>query len=188
MLPARLCFELSDTSWFTRQIRSGGIERFDALCAVVAAAPYGRVNDQNDPLAVLVENRGTCSTKHRLLAAVAQASDRPDIRLIVGIYRMSEANTPGVEAVLTAAGLPYILEAHCYLESENQRFDFTGLRAGSASVFSALVSEHNVPVESLAQEKAVLHRAALNAWAPGFGLSFEQAWSIREACIAALQA
>jgi hypothetical protein len=101
---------------------------------------------------------------------------------------MSEANTPGVGVVLKAARLPYILEAHCYLRLESERFDFTGLGAGCTSVFSALVSEHNVSVESLILEKAALHQRALKAWAPSFGLGVEQAWSIRDACIAALQA
>ena len=40
---------------------------------------------------------------------------------MLGIYEMSDRNTPGVGRVLTAHGLSYIPEAHCYLRCQGER-------------------------------------------------------------------
>jgi hypothetical protein len=110
------------------------------------------------------------------------------VQLIVGIYEMSEENTPGVGAVLNTASLTGIPEAHCYLSIEGERFDFTGLPAGSSSPFAALLAEHTVSPTNLSQVKVELHKAAIAAWASNRGISKEAAWATREACIAALAA
>ena len=48
-----------------------GLSDFGQLTAHVQSLEYGRTSKPEDPLAVLQEGRGTCSSKHRLLAAVA---------------------------------------------------------------------------------------------------------------------
>src|SRR5437016_6324405 len=60
---------------------------------------YSRNRDRADHLSVMRERRGTCSTKHALLARLA-IEQRLQISLMLGIYEMSELNTPGVGAVL----------------------------------------------------------------------------------------
>jgi hypothetical protein len=137
-------------------------------------------------LAVLQEARGTCSAKHRFLATVAQDSGHSEVQLTVGIYEMSEENTPGVGAVLNAASLASIPEAHCYLSIEGERFDFTGLSAGSSCPFAALLAEYTVSPTNLPQVKIALHMGAIAAWAKDRGISNETAWATREACIAVL--
>jgi hypothetical protein len=144
------------------------------------------VSNAAEALSVLREHKGTCSSKHRLLAEVARDCGHPEIELVVGIYAMSEANTPGVGAVLRAASCVSIPEAHCYLRVGVARFDFTGLAEGHESPFASLLEEHVVPPESLATAKPSLHRLALDRWAPTVGRSPATAWSLREACIAAL--
>ncbi|TAN11149.1 MAG: hypothetical protein EPN34_08115 [Burkholderiaceae bacterium] len=105
---------------------------------------------------------------------------------MVGIFAMCEANTPGVGTVLDAAGLTSIPEAHCYLKINGERFDFTGLRSGTASPFESLVTEQVVAPAALAERKIHFHKDAIAAWAPAHGLTAKAAWPIREACIAAL--
>jgi hypothetical protein len=107
---------------------------------------------------------------------------------MVGIYEMSENNTPGVGAVLNEGSLASIPEAHCYLSIEGERFDFTGLSAGSSSPFAALLAEYPVSPANLAQIKGELHKEAIAGWASERGISKEAAWAAREACIAALAA
>ena len=79
-----------------RDLRSAG--------QYIQALPYGRNSHPGDPLIVLKENRRTCSTKHALLRRLA-IEQNLDIVLILGIYEMSEQNTPGVGAVLAKYGL-----------------------------------------------------------------------------------
>jgi hypothetical protein len=135
---------------------------------------------------VLRERCGTCSSKHQLLAAVAHECGHVEVQLVVGIYEMSEHNTPGVGPVLGAASLSSIPEAHCYLVVAGERLDFTGLRSGSSSPFDALLTEHVVLPADLPEAKGNLHRRAITTWSDALGISTARAWDIREACIAAL--
>lgn len=166
----------------------GGIQTFEDLAKHVKSLPYGRITHPNDPWAVLTENKGTCSSKHQLLAMVAQQSGHDKVLLMVGIYEMSERNTPGVSAVLRVASIESIPEAHCYLAAEGQRFDFTGLQQGVSSPFDSLLEEHVVSPMELPVVKIALHKRVLSEWAKQVDMSEEEAWALREACIAALAA
>src|SRR5688572_26927349 len=137
MSTMNLDFELSSTGQLSQIARRKGFDRFAALAEHVRALPYGRVVGTS-PSAVLDEQRGTCSSKHALLARIGREANRPDIELFVGIYQMNDVNTPGVGEVLAGHGLISVPEAHCYLRVGARRFDFTGLRTGSASPFDSL--------------------------------------------------
>jgi len=169
-------------------VRACGFAHFEELAGHLRALPYGRVATDADFPAVLTQRRGTCSTKHRLLAAVAHDCGHRDVRLTVGIYLMSGANTPAVAATLGAAGLAEIPEAHCYLSLGGTRADFTGLPPCPQSPFDALVAEHDVAPAALSGRKPQLHRAFMASWARDRGIDPEHAWAVREACIAALAA
>jgi len=187
-LSGRLQFRISGGSTLCDAVRSRGFESFEHLAEHVRKLPYGRTSNAEDPLAVLQHGRGTCSAKHQLLAAVAQDCGHSEVQLTVGIYEMSGENTPGVGVVLNAASLTSIPEAHCYLTIEGDRFDFTGLSTGSLSPFAALLAEYTVSPTNLPQVKVTLHKQVIAAWARDRGISKEQAWATREACIAALAA
>jgi hypothetical protein len=187
-LSNRLQFRISGGSALCEEVRSRGFEAFDQLAEHVRTLPYGRTSNAKDPLAVLRQGRGTCSAKHQLLAAVAQDCGHSEVQLTIGIYEMSEENTRGIGTVLNAASLTCIPEAHCYLSIEGERFDFTGLPAGSSSPFAALVAEYTVSPTNLPQIKIEIHKEAIAAWARDRGISKEAAWAAREACIAALAA
>jgi hypothetical protein len=58
----------------------------------VRSLPYGRNSDHSDWRLVLGEGRGTCSTKHALLADLAR-ENRRHVALMLGIYEMDEDNT-----------------------------------------------------------------------------------------------
>jgi hypothetical protein len=178
-------FEIMARSPISRGICAAGISTFAQLTQRVAAIPYGRTSSES-PVAVLIQNRGTCSSKHRLLAEVAQEFQQFAITLTVGIYDMHEGNTPGVGVILDAADVASIPEAHCYLKVGDSRFDFTGSRRGATSPFQSLVCEMAVSPKDLVQYKKRLHENHLLNWAGQHGLSLEDAWAIREACISAL--
>jgi hypothetical protein len=187
-LSRRLQFPISGSSPLCDSIRSSGFESFEDLAEHIRKLPYGRTANTDEPLAVLRQGRGTCSAKHQLLAAVAQDCGHAEVQLTVGIYEMSEENTPGVGAVLNEASHASIPEAHCYLTIEGERFDYTGLSAGNSSPFAALLAEYTVSPKNLQQIKVALHKEAIADWARERGISEMEAWATREACIAALAA
>lgn len=165
-----------------------GVGDFRAAGRHVALLAYGRTSNRADFTAVLRERRGTCSTKHALLAALALEQKLP-ATLTLGIYEMNERNTPGVGAVLEAHGLASILEAHCYLTHEGMRVDVTRSRAAPASMI--FLHEEAIAPEQIGDYKVSLHRQFLKQWMDRNAVaagqrSLEELWRIREACIAAL--
>lgn len=183
-----LHFAIHPSGTLCESVLALGLTSFDQLAAYVRSLPYGRTTNIADLRAVLEEKRGTCSSKHQLLAAVAHECGHYEVQLTVGIYEMSEQNTPGVGTVLNSASLASVPEAHCYLTVGGERFDFTGLLPGSSSPFDALLAEHIVSPTDLPQTKVRLHMHAVATWANAVGVSAVSAWATREACIAALSA
>ena len=155
----------------------------------VCQLPYGRNSDPNDALIVLVEQRGTCSTKHALIRRLA-FEQRLDIALVLGIYEMSEGNTPGIDPVLRQNGLSHIPEAHCYLRIEGKRIDITRPPSSRAMPIARLLHEEEIGPEQITHYKTAVHKRFLMEWIANnsglSGLTFEKIWEIREECIARL--
>jgi hypothetical protein len=108
----------------TSAFLSVGKVDFRAAAKYVCELPYGRNSDPDVPLIVLAERRGTCSTKHALLRRLAMEQGF-DATLILGIYEMTERNTPPVGGVLRQHGISSLLEAHCYLRIGGKSIDVT---------------------------------------------------------------
>ncbi len=168
--------------------RRMGCTSYRTAARYVHELPYGRNSDRADYRLVLTEERGTCSTKHALLAAVAREQNLP-VSLTVGIYDMAEANTPGVGRVLRAHGLESVPEAHCYLTTSGHRIDLTRSGVNPRTAIARLHGEWTLDPEQIGAHKIELHHLALQEWLrerPELSLTFEELWSVREACIRAL--
>lgn len=175
---------------YTSLFQMAGIHDFAGAARHVRALPYGRIADRQKLWLVLEEGRGSCTTKHALLAELAR-EQRIDVQLTLGIYEMSERNTPGVGRVLSVYRLEYIPEAHCYLRHEGGEFDITGVLAGAEPIHHFL-HEEPISVDQIGAYKQDLHQRFLRDWITRTdsvrGRSLEEVWRIREACIAALAA
>jgi hypothetical protein len=150
--------------------------------------PFGRNADRANFQLVLSERRGTCSTKHALLAAVALEQNLP-VALTIGIYDMTDANTPGVGRVLSAHGLESIPEAHCYLGYGGRRVDITRSGVSAQRSIDRFHEEWTIEPSQIGAHKLAFHQQYLRGWLRerrDLPLSFEELWQIREACILAL--
>jgi hypothetical protein len=176
-------FPIEGTGPLSRDARSRGYRQFAEVAEAVRSLPYGRPRDSQNVLAVFEEQRGTCSSKHRYLAALAHECGHTEVKLMLGLYAMSDNNTPGVGAVLGAAGIAAIPEAHCYLMCGERRFDYTGLPSGGTSPFESLLDERPISPRDLPSVKFVYHRGAVADWARGRGIDPDSAWALREKCI-----
>jgi hypothetical protein len=140
-------------------------------------------------LGVLNERKGTCSTKHALLKALASEQGLP-IRLMLGIYEMNVRNTPLVGLVLEEYHLPCIPEAHCYLVHQGRRIDVTrNLDDQESEPISAFLVEEEITTEQIGEYKRRWHQAFMRQWLHQRNLldfDADQLWRIREECIAAL--
>jgi hypothetical protein len=112
-----------------------------------------------------------------------------DVVLTLGIYEMSETNTPGVGPVLARHGLASIPEAHCYLVSDGHRIDVTRDVVGAEPIGSFL-HEEPIGIDQIGAYKLELHRRVLADWmgrdAAAQGRTLAELWAIREECIASL--
>jgi len=167
-------------------IRTGMLD-YRAAARFVSHLPYGRNFLVSDPLGVMREGRGTCSTKHALLRRLAIEQDL-EVLLMVGIYEMTAENTPGVGSVLERYRLASLPEAHCYLRYCGKRVDITR-GSGSRRELKFFLEEDIVP-EQIGEYKAALHRRFMQRWMTESDVAgrrnLEERWQIREECIAVL--
>lgn len=167
-----------------------GIRHFQSAAEFVNGLPFGRNAACADKMAVLREGRGTCSTKHALLRRLALEQNL-EINLVLGIYVMSEQNTPGVGDVLAKYGLTALPEAHCYLRSGKRRIDVTRVTERDAvERIAQFLHEETISPDQIGEYKADVHRKFLEKWVASSDLNvtytLEELWTIREECIAAL--
>ena len=181
---------LPDIGAWSTQFRARGARTLRDAGRVLQELAYGRLADGHTYRDVLHDGRGTCSTKHAVLAEVAAEAGVAAL-LTVGLYDMCEANTPGVGDVLAAAGLPSIPEAHCYVILDGDRIDITRARSIDTHDLGEIHDEFVVEPAELADHKEAIHREFLSTWmvshsALVHGRSEDELWQIRERCIAAL--
>jgi hypothetical protein len=165
-----------------------GIPDFRAAGRHLYSLPYGRNTDRANFHLVLSEERGTCSTKHALLAELAREQQLP-ISLTLGIYAMHDRNTPGVGVILSCYNLPFIPEAHCYLTYEGERIDITRSGTEAAEPIDHFLYEETILPSQIGKYKVDLHKRFLRRWLAEDNTnrySFEESWAIREECIASL--
>ena len=91
-----------------------GITSFKDACLFVHELAYGYNSNYDDPLILFKEMQGTCTSKHAVIAGLAQELQIPLYKSI-GIYRFTEEIAEGAEEILLKYDLPYIPMIHCFL-------------------------------------------------------------------------
>jgi hypothetical protein len=166
-----------------------GIGDFQQAARWVHELPYGRNTDRGDFRLILSERRGTCSTKHALLAQLAAEQSLP-VLLTLGLFEMTERNTPGIGPMLRQHGLSAIPEAHCYLVYAGRRIDVTHFGIARPEDIDFLREERISP-DQIGKYKMTWHRRLLREWVerhqPPLRLTWQQVWEVREDCIRALE-
>ena len=178
-------YPLSSGDELTALARHNGINSWSECIRFVQALPYGRNRNRSDFSLVLSEKRGTCSSKHAFLKQIADLNHIPDIKLILGIYKMNADNTPGIGTVLADHSIDFIPEAHCYLKIDGQRLDITNPGSDVASIENDILQEKGIEAVQVAEFKVNYHQNFLKKWLQSTNstFEFEEIWSIREECI-----
>lgn len=179
-------FPLRNHSATAQQFLALGISTYHKAAYHIQDLPYKRNSNRADFMLVISEQHGTCSTKHALLAQLAHEHNEP-VELLMGMYEMNEANTPGVGTVLQRYGIDSLPEAHCCLLYRGQPIDLTRIQSVSSQPIRFLVQEVIKP-DQIGEYKESRHHSFLLQWCAATGLDFELAWQVREECIEALSA
>ena len=182
-------FNINDAGEISKQFLNLGIHTFHHATTYIKNLPYRRTSAPFPLINVLTEQYGVCSTKHALLKTLANENGHPEIQLVMGIYKMNEWNTHGVGPVLQKYGLQYLPEAHTYLKYQGQVYDLTKMNA-NLRFAESLLEELVLQPEQVGPYKIEKHKDYLLKWLYETRLiqkfSLEQAWQIREECIAAM--
>ncbi|NHJ31446.1 MAG: hypothetical protein FK732_01155 [Asgard group archaeon] len=101
-----------------------GITSFKEACLYVHNLEYGYNSDKDDKVILFKEKMGSCTTKHGVIASLAEELDLPLYKKI-GIYKLNEIIVTGTSKILERYDIPYIPMVHCFLVYENYQFDLT---------------------------------------------------------------
>ena len=178
-------FKLKSDQPLSRACIEKGLLDFKSVMAHIEHLPYGRTKDRSNYASILDEHKGTCSTKHAFLKAVALENGEDSIALCLGIFKMNTENTPKIKSILKLHHLDYIPEAHCYLKINGKIVDITFRNENDFPFSKTLMFEQPILPEQIGAYKIDLHRSFLRSWLKQERLpfGFDKLWSIREACI-----
>ena len=138
-----------------------GIDEFINACRYVHKLPYGYNSDRDDLLILFKEGMGTCSTKHAVIATLAEELKLPVVRN-VGIYAMTEDIVTGAGKILEEFALPYIPMIHCFLSYAGYSVDLTeGNRNGKNRPIDHFLFTETVPPDISAKDEYLIYRNVL---------------------------
>ena len=116
--------ELRPVGVLSRKFLELGLSSFKETCEFVHNADYGYNTDYDDKMIFFKEKMGTCTTKHAVIAGLAEELGIP-LYKNVGVYKLTEQISNGVSKIMEKYNIPYIPMVHCFLVYKNYRFDLT---------------------------------------------------------------
>lgn len=139
-----------------------GIDTFQKACRFVHELPYGYNSDRDDRMILFRENFGSCTTKHAVIATLAEELGLPVVKS-VGIYAMTEDIVAGADEILEKYNLPYVPMLHCFLVHGDQRVDLTeGNHNGKKISIDSFLFTRQVIPNITAKDEYLLYRNALS--------------------------
>jgi len=155
---------ISNAGIISAEFLSLGIESFKEACRYVHELPYGYNTDRDDLMILFKENKGTCTTKHAVIATLAEEFDLP-IAKNIGIYAMTEEIVTGTNEILAKYSLPYVPMVHCFLGYREYRVDFSeGNNNGKNCPIKDILYVEEVEPNISAKDEYLLYRKALNEY------------------------
>ncbi|MFW9901635.1 MAG: hypothetical protein ACFFDY_10125 [Candidatus Thorarchaeota archaeon] len=116
--------EIKSVGEISSQFLKLGIRTFKEACDYVHNIEYGYNTNYDDKLIFFKENKGSCTSKHAVIAGLAEELNIPLYKHI-GIYKLNEKISTGMKNILKKYNLPYVPIVHCFLVYQNYRFDLT---------------------------------------------------------------
>jgi hypothetical protein len=183
---------IMDNGPMARTFLSMGIDDFHHACRYVHELPYGYNSDREDPMILFAEMKGSCTTKHAVIAALAGELGVV-IDKHIGIYAMTEALVTGTQTILDKYKLPYLPMVHCFLVFGEQRVDLSeGNQNGKNGPIDDFLHTEKVTANISGKDEYLLYRKALNAHIlqrPEFdGITIKAVLKAREEGLALLRA
>ena len=116
--------EIKSVGEISRTFLERDIKSFKEACEYVQEIDYGYNTNYDDKMIFFKENMGTCTSKHAVIAGLAEELDIP-LYKYVGIYKFTEDVSTGANEILEKYEVPYVPMVHCFLVYKDLRFDLT---------------------------------------------------------------
>ena len=181
-----LNFEIENTGEISKLLISKGIKDFNTACDYIMNLSYKRISNTSKIELVIIEERGTCSTKHSVLATLALENNHPEIEIIMGIFLMNSETHPILKDFFKDKHYKFIPEAHCYLRFKGERYDFTSSENRINEISQKIVREQRIDPHQIGEWKIAIHKDYLKKWLNrqvNLDINLEQLWDDREKCI-----
>ena len=121
-----------------------GIKTFKEACDYVHNIEYGYNTNYDDKFIFFKEKRGSCTSKHAVIAGLAEELNIP-LYKHVGVYKFTEEISTGTEEILKKYDIPYVPMIHCFLVYKDNQFDLTeGNCNGKNTSIEAFIHEEEV--------------------------------------------
>ena len=152
---------LSHKSFYSEKFRSLGLNTFHDACRYVHELPYGYNSTREDRLIIFKEGYGSCTTKHGVIAALAEELNL-HIYKMIGIYGMTEELVTGSKRILEKYHLPYLPMVHCFLLYDSHFVDLTlGNRTGKNHPIDEFLKIKKVTPMISEKEEYILYKRSL---------------------------
>ena len=181
-------FTIGPNDEASKSFLEANIDNFRDAVQHIWQLPYGRNSDRANFILPLVEGCATCSTKHALLAQLANEQNIEEVELILGIFMKSAQTHPAISRVLDKYELAELPEAHCVLKISGTYYDFTFPDNSNPDHDPNFIMEEKITPEQIGEYKVGFHQEYMRRWLAENNIkySFEKLWTIREECIHAL--
>lgn len=152
---------ISNAGVISEKFLNLGVYNFIDACRYVHELPYGYNSDRDDLMILFKENKGTCTTKHAVIATLAEEMNLP-IEKHLGIYAMTEEIVTGTHEILVKYDLPYVPMIHCFLAYGNYRIDLSeGNDNGKNRPIDDFLFTQRIAPNISAKDEYLLYRKAL---------------------------
>jgi len=116
--------ELIPVGELSKKFLGLGIKTFKDACNYVHKIDYGYNTNYEDKMIFFKEKRGSCTSKHAVIAGLAQELKIPLYKQVC-VYKFTEEITTGVNKILNKYNIPYVPMVHCFLVYDIYKFDLT---------------------------------------------------------------
>ena len=174
-------FQLNSQKLIGKRLKEIGIYNFHSIIEYVYKLPYSRISNLDDLLLTISEKKGTCSTKHGFLKAVAEENEQEDIRLHCVYFEFSKKHIPTLIKEFEKLKLQSELEGHCYLSYNNHILDVTTTYLDYPKFidFSNLYKIDDLKSYECGEQKQKRHLKLFKEWCQEKEVDFEKAWDLR---------
>ena len=136
--------EIKPVGEISRKFLELGINSFKEACEYVHDIEYGYNSNYDDRLIFFKEKKGTCTSKHAVIAGLAEEL-KIQLYKHVGLYKFTEEISTGTNEILKKYEIPYVPMVHCFLVYKDFHFDLTeGNCNGKNKTIDELLHEEKV--------------------------------------------